>query len=191
MHLLFFGGEGCWALYLSLGAYSLVLLTGLALICSWAVNSRINMVYRLSIIGQLLLILWGVHEPTHWFIVWPVPSRKTWFARCRLVLFWTHFIVYEVTNAKTVITQKGINWWVIEREYEVGWNLFKYHIVWFLELTSGINYCTKEFESIWSAMFKFWHVTNSLPALNGWSSIQWVVGLSDFPYFLEIAIVRR
>ena len=67
-------------------------------------------------------------------------------------------------NAKTVITQKGINWWVIEREYEVGWNLFKYHIVWFLELTTGIN-CTKEFQSIWSAMFKFWHVTNSLPAL--------------------------
>ena len=123
------------------------------------------MVYRLSIIGQLLLILWDVHEPTHWFIVWPVPSRKTWFARCRLVLFWTYFIVYEVTNAKTVITQKGINWWVIEREYEVGWNLFKYHIVWFLELTSGINYCTKEFQSIWSAMFKYWHVTNSLPAL--------------------------
>ena len=67
-------------------------------------------------------------------------------------------------NAKTVITQKGINWWVIEREYEVGWNLFKYHIVWFLELTSGIN-CTKEFQSIWSAMFKFWHMTNSPPAL--------------------------
>ena len=51
--------------YLSLGAYSLVLLTGLALIYSWAVNSRINMVYRLSVIGQLLLILWDVHEPTH------------------------------------------------------------------------------------------------------------------------------
>lgn len=59
-------------------------------------------------------------------------------------------------NAKTVITQKGI---VIEREYEVGWNLFKYHIVWFLELTSGINYVQKN-----SSQFEV-QCSNSLPAL--------------------------
>ena len=64
----------------------------------------------------------------------------------------------------TAITQKGLNWWGSVEEYEIGWNLFKYHIVWFMELNSGVN-CTKEFQSIWSAMFKFWPMTNSLPAL--------------------------